>query len=78
MEVKHEIFKRVPPGDRWVEVNGDPNRIFPTLTEALEYYFQKTRTRQYYIDAGAGSIYRIMEEEDPVPPIQTFSIYGDY
>lgn len=78
MEVKHEIFKRVPPGDRWIEVNGTKDRVFPTLTEALEHYFQKTGTRQYYIDAGAGFIYRVVEEEDPIPPIQQFSIYGDY
>lgn len=77
MEVKQEIFKRVPPGDRWIEIKGDPNRIFPTLTEALEHYFQKTGTRQYFFDAGEGFVYKIEQGEDPIPPIQQFSIYGD-
>lgn len=78
MEVKKEIFKRVPPGDRWVEIQGDKERIFPSLTEALEHFFQKTGTKQYYFDAGAGYVYRVMEEKDPEPVIPQFSIYGDY
>lgn len=78
MEIKTPIFKRVPPGDRWTEINGDPDRIFPTLTEALEYYFQKTKLRQYFIDAIAGTVSFVREEADPEPEIQTFSIYGDY
>lgn len=78
MEIKTPIFKRVPPGDRWTEIAGDPNRIFPTLTEALEHYFQKTKQRQYFIDAIAGTISYVVEEVDPEPEIQTFSIYGDY
>ena len=77
MEVKKEIFKRVAPGDRWMEIQGDADRVFPSLTDALEHYFQKTATKQYFIDAGAGYIYRVTEEADPIPPIQTFSIYVD-
>ena len=77
MEIKTPIFKRVPPGDRWQEINGDPNRIFPTLTEALEHYFQKTKQRQYFIDAIAGTISCVVEEADPAPIIPQFSIYGD-
>lgn len=78
MEVKTAIFKRVPPGDRWKEIDGDSSRIFPSLTEALEYYFQKTKSRQYYIDAVAGTISLVRHEADPEPEIQQFSIYGDY
>lgn len=78
MEIKTPIFKRVPPGDRWREIEGDPNRIFPTLTDALEYYFQKTKQRQYFLDAISGTVSYVIEEADPEPEIQTFSIYGDY
>jgi hypothetical protein len=77
MEVKKPIFKRVPPGDRWVEIDGNPDKIFPTLTDTLEHYFQKTGTRQYYFDAGAGVIYKVVEEADPIPQPQLYSIYGD-
>jgi hypothetical protein len=77
MEVKKEIFKRLPPGDRWVEIGLEDARVYTSLTEALEHYFQKVGARQYYIDAGAGLLYTIMEQPDPVIPIRQFSIYGD-
>lgn len=77
MEVKKEIFKRLPPGDRWVELGLEDARVYTSLTEALEHYFQKAGARQYYIDAGAGLLYTIMEQPDPVIPIKQFSIYGD-
>jgi len=78
MEIKNPIFKRVPPGDRWIELNTDSERVYPTLTEALEHYFQKTKTREYYINAGLGMIYALQHAPDPEPEIQNFSIYGDY
>jgi hypothetical protein len=78
MEVKYEIFKRIPPGDRWVEIEATEDRVFPSLTEALEHYFQKTKVRQYFIDAAAGLIYKVTEEADPVIPVPSFSIYGEY
>jgi rRNA pseudouridine-1189 N-methylase Emg1 (Nep1/Mra1 family) len=77
METKTPIFKRVPPGDRWIELDGNPDRIFASLTDTLEHYFQKTKTRQYYIDAAAGTIFKVTEEADPEPIIQRFSIYDD-
>jgi hypothetical protein len=77
MEIKTPIFKRVPPGDRWTEISGDTTRIFPTLTEALEYYFQKTNQRQYFIDAIAGTVSYVIQEADPEPIIRQFSIYDD-
>ncbi len=78
METREEILKRVPPGDRWRETNGDGTRIFPTLTAALEYMFQKTKCKQYFFDAGEGKIYMVKQEKDPEPEIPTFSIYGDH
>lgn len=83
MEIKIPIFKRIPPGDRWMELDESSQqpigtKVFPTLTEALEHYFQKTSTRQYYINAAQGMIFKVVEEADPEPEIQQFSIYGDY
>lgn len=83
MEIKTPIFKRIPPGDRWMEldeISQQPigTRVFPSLTEALEHYFQKVGARQYYINAGQGVICKVSEEADPEPVIQNFSIYGDY
>ena len=78
MEVKTPIFKRVSTGDRWTEVDGDGSRVFPSLTDALEFYFQKTKSRQYFIDAVAGTISSVREENDPIPELPMYSIYGDY
>lgn len=78
MEIKKEIFKRLPPGDRWVEVDKSDERVYTPLTEALEYYFQEHGTRQYYIDAGEGIIYKVDQAPEDIPPIKQFSIYGDY
>jgi len=78
MEIKKEIFKRLPPGDRWVEVDKPDGRVYTPLTEALEYYFQEHGDRQYHIDAGSGIIYKVEIAVDPAPPIKQFSIYGDY
>lgn len=77
METKVEIFKRYPPGDRWVEVGLDERVVHPTLTSAIEHYFQKSGERQYYIDAAAGKIFKVLTEADPAPQIPRFSIYGD-
>lgn len=78
MEIKKEIFRRVPPGDRWVEIGKENERVHNSLTEALEHYFQDYGTRQYYIDAIAGLIYKIDTVDDPKPVVKKFSIYGDY
>jgi len=78
MEIKKEIFKRLPPGDRWVEIGKEDERVYTPLTEALEYYFQEHGTKQFYIDAGAGLIYKVDTAPEPTPVIKQFSIYGDY
>ena len=78
MEIKKEIFKRLPPGDRWVAVDNPDGQVYTPLTEALEYYYQEHGTRQYYIDAVAGLIYKVDTVETPKPQPKKFSIYGDY
>jgi len=78
MEIKKEIFKRLPPGDRWVAVDKDDGKVYTPLTEALEHHFHVHGTRQYYIDAGAGIIYKVDIAPEPTPQIKQFSIYGDY
>jgi hypothetical protein len=77
MEIKKEIFKRLPPGDRWVEIGKENERVHTSLTEALEHYYQQAGVRQYYIDAVGGYIYKVDTVEDPKPVVRQFSIYGD-
>ena len=44
-EQKDLVLQRVPPGDQWSPVNGDTNIILPSLTEGLEYIFQRDGDR---------------------------------
>lgn len=78
METKVKVFTRKPPGDRWVEVGKEDGTVYVTLTEALEYYYQATGTKQYYIDASEGAVYVVAEVPDKPQPPKKFSIYGDY
>ena len=39
---KQLVLKRVPPGDQWTDANG-PSEIFESLTDGLEYVFQKSK-----------------------------------
>jgi hypothetical protein len=78
MEIKKEIFKRVAPGDRWVAIDNPNGLVYTPLTEALEAHFQQYGTRQFYIDAVAGYIYKVDTAPDPAPVVKQFSIYGDY
>jgi hypothetical protein len=82
-EVKEElvlIAKRRPPGDQWVLLS-DPNHIYPSLTEALEGYFQETQqSSDFRLSPIKGELYAIVStvaEIKPIPP-KKFNMYGDY
>jgi hypothetical protein len=83
-EIKEEriiVLKRVPPGDRWnftpeVLPPGNKNTIFPSLTDALEGYYQLTGLTNFYIEARSGTVEIIIEEEVEVP-VKRFSLYGE-
>ena len=40
-EKKQLVLKRVPPGDQWTDAN-QTSDVFPSLTDGLEYTFQKS------------------------------------
>ena len=82
-EVKEElvlIAKRRPPGDSWVLLS-DPNTAYPSLTEALEGYFQETQQPcDFRLSPIKGELYAIsttVAEIKPIPP-KKFNMYGDY
>ena len=77
-EIKEErelVLKRVPPGDRWVFAD-DGKTIYPSLTEALEAWYQQNGDTQFFMDARKGTIEIIYEEEVDVP-VKKFSLYGE-
>jgi len=78
-ELKEEkvlVLKRVPPGDRWVFVDGSTKSIYPSLTDGLEAWFQSNGDTQFYIDARKGTVEIVNTKEIEVPT-KRFSLYGE-
>jgi hypothetical protein len=73
--IQNVVLKRVAPGDRWVFAD-NKKTIYPSLTDALEAYYQVNGDTQYYIDAREGtiSVFGVREYDEPV---KTFSLYGE-
>ena len=80
--VEHNILiaERVKgKGDTWVLVGEDIEH--PSLTEALEAYFQKTGENVHFrLEPLNSKLYAIKEHEEEVvvEPPKHFNIYGDY
>ncbi len=39
-EQRELVLKRVPPGDRWAFADGKNSAVYPSLTDALEGWYQ--------------------------------------
>ena len=77
-QVKEVVLRRVPPGDRWSPVD-NPSIVLESLTDGLEYYFQKTGQTEYFLSAKRGTVELIYEKEVEVEkPITKYSLYGEY
>jgi hypothetical protein len=78
-EIKEEystILKRVPPGDRWIFADGTHQTIYPSLTDALEAWYQADGDTQFYIDAKKG-IVQIVKREVVEKAVTKYSLYGE-
>jgi hypothetical protein len=76
IEEKQLVLKRVPPGDRWVFADGASKSIYPSLTDALEAWYQVNGDTNFYIEARNGTVEIIVEEEVEIP-VKRFSLYGE-
>jgi hypothetical protein len=78
IEISREtVLKRIAPGDKWEAVIS-PGTILPTLTDALEYYYQQTSQTEFFISARKGIVEVIKEVEVEVEkPVQKYSLYGE-
>lgn len=78
-EVKVKVAKRVPPGDRWTPLD-NTSVILESLTDVLEYIYQKNGNTQFYMDAREGFTYVIKTEEKVIEPEpeKKYSLYGEY
>ena len=77
-EVKTKVAKRVPPGDRWSPVDNS-TVLLESLTDVLEYVYQKEGKTQFYMDAREGYVYIVDTEEIEIQPepTKTWSLYGE-
>ena len=73
------IATRVPPGDRWLLSDDSKRVVHPSLTDALEAYYQKTQQPcDFKLAPLKGELYMITTEELAPEPPKRFNIYGDY
>lgn len=75
-EEKELVLNRVPPGDRWVFATTPKGTIWPSLTDALEAWYQNTGDTNFYIDARNG-IVSIVKQQEVEVPLKRFSLYGE-
>jgi len=78
-EVKTLVLTRVPPGDRWTPIESDV--VLDSLTEGLEYVFQKTKCTEFHLSAMDGAVFSVTSEKftpPPPPEPSKFSLYGEY
>lgn len=80
-EVKTLVLRRVPPGDKWEDVN-ERSDVFPSLTSGLEYVFQKSKGKstEFHLSSLQGEIYVVNKQEEPDPepePEPKYTMYGE-
>ena len=77
-EIKVKVAKRVPQGDRWSPLDNE-TVILDSLTDVLEYVYQKQGVTQFFMDAKEGFTYIIQQEEKVIEPepTKTWSLYGE-
>lgn len=75
-EQRVQVLKRVPPGDRWVMADGKNSSVYPSLTDALEAWYQFRGDTQFFMDARKGTV-EIIKQEEVEKPTKKFSLYGE-
>ena len=75
-EHKELVLKRVPPGDRWVFADARVNNIYPSLTDALEAWYQTNGDTNFYIEARKGTV-EIVTSVKVEKATKKFSLYGE-
>ena len=77
-EVKTRVAKRFPPGDRWSQVDNS-TVVLESLTDVLEYVYQKQGKTKFFMDAREGYVYIVDTEEVVIEPepTKTWSLYGE-
>ena len=77
--MKKLILKRIPPGDRWVDIENE-SETFESLTEGLEFAFQKSKgkIKEFHLSAFDGKVFYVLPDPEPEPtPVKKYSLYGE-
>jgi hypothetical protein len=75
-EQRELVLKRVPPGDRWAFADGKNSAVYPSLTDALEGWYQINGDTNFYIEARKGTV-EIIKQQEVEKPLKRFSLYGE-
>ena len=67
---------RVPPGDRWVIVDDDKEKIYSSLTEVLNAIFVQTGIAEFYMDDKQREV-QIEDGKVKPEPLKKYSLYGE-
>ena len=76
--MKEVALTRVPPGDRWMDANGDTDEIFISLTDGLQYVFETAGITEFHISAKEGKVYKVLPDppKEPEKP-KSYSLYDE-
>ena len=77
-EKKIKVAKGVPPVDSGMPLDNQ-TVLLESLTDVLEYIYQKEGVTQFFIDAREGFTYIIQKEEKIIEkePPKKWSLYGE-
>jgi hypothetical protein len=75
-EQKIQVLKRVPPGDRWIFADLKNSAVYPSLTDALEAWYQTNGDTQFFMDARRGTV-EIVTSVKVEKATKKFSLYGE-
>lgn len=77
-EVKVLVANRFPPGDRWKPTDNS-SIVLESLTEVLQYVYEKNGNTQFFLDAKQGTVSLIATEviKIEVEPEKQWSLYGE-
>ena len=67
-------LRRVPPGDRWTDVEDDV--MSDNLIDALNHCFKREGVTNFVIEAATGEVFMLTDEKEP-EVIRKYSIYGE-
>ena len=79
IETNELIARRVPPGDQWMLVS-DTDTVYPSITDALEAWFQESgEAAEFRLAPLDSKLYVIRTEEKVVerPKPKKFNLYGE-